>query len=110
MWCTDGWEGDDWSGDQFGMTALLLFGILPTLAALTVIAISIMSLARAPSIIQVLLCIPALAFTTWALFVLLRMLMGAWPTYLPYIALGIGTPLAGIQWLHAGWRTGPGTS
>lgn len=92
------------------MSATLLYGILPTLAALAVIAISVISLWRAPGIIQVLLCIPALAFTTWALFVLLQMLMGAWPTYLPYIALGIGVPLTGIQWLHAHYRTGSVTS
>lgn len=76
---------------------LLLFLLLPAVVGGAVILASAWSIARAPSIIQLALGVPIIAVTTWSLWVLHRIWNGAWPTYLPHIALAAACPITAVQ-------------
>jgi len=55
------------------------------------------SVARSPSIIQLALSVPIIAVTAWSLWVLQRIWNGAWPTYVPHIALAAACPIVAVQ-------------
>ena len=80
---------------------VLVFLIAPAILALGVIALSLVSTSRAPGVSQFVLGVPAVGLAAWALFVLSNIAAGAWPTYLPHLAIAIAVPLSTIQWLMA---------
>src|SRR5262245_40023084 len=81
---------------------VFLFVILPIVAALGAIVVSLRSLGRAFSITQVALAIPSIALAGFSLFILKRIILDkAWPTYLPHVAILLAVPLAAIQWHRA---------
>jgi hypothetical protein len=107
-----------------GATALLLASastasvvvvwlVLPPVAALFVVAVSIHSIRRDLRVTQVLLGLPAMALSAISLWTLTRMfVVRAWPTYLPYYAIAFAGSIAAIQASLARRRTRPirGTS
>ncbi len=80
---------------------LLIFGILPMMLAVGLIALSLWAASQGPLVIQLPLSVVTVALAGWGLFVLIRILMGAWPTALPHLAMGCATPLAIAQLLTA---------
>jgi hypothetical protein len=90
------------------LLTVILFGVLPGIAALGIIVISVRSILRAVSITQLALGIPVVLTAMWSLFVLERIfLQAAWPTYLPHIAIVAIAPLTALQWHLARGRASP---
>lgn len=81
------------------LPTLVLFGILPALVAAVVIALSAWAAARGPLVLQLPLAAAAVALAGWGLLVVLRMLMGAWPTVLPYYAIASSVAFLAVQWV-----------
>lgn len=78
---------------------MVLFGIVPAVVALGVIVVSIRSMVRAFSLVQLTVGIPAILVAAWSLFVLERIFLdNAWPTFLPHILIPLTVPLAAFQW------------
>jgi hypothetical protein len=78
-------------------TTLIIFGILPIVVSIALIAGSIYSLIRRPSTLQVLGVCVALPLLGWSLLILYSMVRGAWPTFIPYYIIGAVLPLVGVQ-------------
>ena len=76
---------------------LFLFLLMPAVVGGAIILASVWSIARSPSIIQLALGVPIIAVTAWSLWVLLRIWNGAWPTYVPHIALAAVCPIMAVQ-------------
>lgn len=76
-----------------------LFGIIPALAALAVIVISIRSIVYGFSVLQLVLGIPAILIASLSVMILERIFLdNAWPTFLPHILIPLTVPLAAFQW------------
>ena len=80
---------------------LVIWGILPAVVALGAIVLSIYSAIRNISAAQLVLGVPVLVVSGFSLVVLKRIFIdGAWPTYLPHLAIGASCLLVGVQvWL-----------
>jgi hypothetical protein len=77
---------------------VVLWGIVPSVVATGVIFVSVRSIGRGFGITQFLLGIPTIAVSVAALWILKRMFIDrAWPTYLPYYAIGATIPIVSIQ-------------
>lgn len=75
----------------------VLWGILPTGVALISIGVSAWSIARSFRVVQLILGIPAILGSLWAVWVIKRIFEGAWPTFSLQIAIGIASSLVAIQ-------------
>jgi len=74
---------------------IVLWGVLPAMLAVLSIMASIHSFCRDVSIAQACLVLPVVAgmgLSLWAFYDMF--IEGAWPTYIPHIAIGILTPVA----------------
>ena len=77
--------------------SLLLLIILPGGLAGLVAVCSLAITLRAFGPLQALLCAVTLMLTVSALFILWRMMVGAWPTYLPYVFIAGSIALVLVQ-------------
>jgi hypothetical protein len=80
------------------MTTELLFGALPTVVAVAAAVVSWLVSRRARSGIH--WCASALVFVAaaWSLLLLYRMfVLGAWPTYLPHVVIGLAAVVVIVQ-------------
>ena len=76
----------------------LLFGILPAIVALGVIALSIQTMLRAFGWVQLVLAVPAVLIATLSLWVLKNIFVdNSWPTFIPHVAITATIPLLLIQ-------------
>jgi hypothetical protein len=93
-------------------SVVVVWLVLPPVAALFVVAVSIHSIRRDLRVTQVLLGLLAMALSAISLWTLTRMFVRAWPTYLPYYAIAFAGSIAAIQASLARRRTRPirGTS
>ncbi len=74
-------------------------GVVPTIIALTAIALSVHSMGRAPSVLQGALVFVTLMLTVPSLWILKRIFIdGAWPTALPHLVIALVVVVAVIQW------------
>jgi hypothetical protein len=77
---------------------VVLWGIAPSVVATGVIFVSVRSIGRGFGITQFLLGIPTIVVSVAALWVLKRMFIDrAWPTFLPYYAIGATIPIVSVQ-------------
>ena len=77
---------------------VLVWGVLPAVLALAVLAISVRSMIRHRGAIQVLLGLPAISLSFLSLWALKRMFFdGAWATYFPYVGIALAMPFAIVQ-------------
>ena len=68
----------------------LLWGILPTIVALCAVIVSLLVAFRARRILQFATSGIVIAAVAWSLLILYRILvLDAWPTYLPHLAIGV---------------------
>lgn len=91
---------------------LVLWVLLPLMAAVVQAALSVYSLCRDFRAVQILLGLPAVLLDAAAAWVLVEMLAGAWPTFLPHLALVLVIPLiaAQIVLMRARRRAEPGAT
>ena len=90
---------------QTKWAALVLGGILPAVAAAGAIVLSVRSAIRNFGAVQLVLGVPIVVASVFSLLILKRIVIdGAWPTYLPHLAIGASCLLAGLQ-LWLGRRT-----
>lgn len=86
------------SGAVSALPTVFVWGILPAGIGVAVIAVSVYSIVRRGGAAQVLLGMPAILLSAGSLWTLKRMFLdGAWPTYLPYLAIALAAPVAMIQ-------------
>ena len=78
-------------------SGVLLFIILPVVAAVVIIAVSIHSAVRRFSVVQVVLAIPTISLVLIALLAFHAMFNGAFATYLPHLAIAGSVPLVLTQ-------------
>jgi hypothetical protein len=72
------------------MTTFLLFTALPIVLAVAAIIASWMISRRARSVAQWCVSAAVFAAIAWSLVILYRIfVLGAWPTYLPHIIIGV---------------------
>jgi hypothetical protein len=77
----------------------MMFGVLPAVAALGVIVVSVQLIIRAFGVVQLVLGFPAIVAAAWSLWVLKNIFVdAAWPTYLPHIVITASLSLVMIQW------------
>lgn len=77
---------------------VLVWGVLPTITAVALLGVSVHAIVRQSSATQVVLGILTISLAVMSLWSLKRMVLDdAWPTYLPYYAIGIAIPFAVIQ-------------
>lgn len=77
---------------------VLVWGVLPAVLALAVLAVSVRSMIRHRGPTQVLLGLPAVSLSFLSLWTLKRMFVdGAWATYFPYVGIALATPFAMVQ-------------
>ena len=75
----------------------LLSGYLPLLIALFVTGFSIKLMLAKPLPLNSLLGFLVISLNTFSIYLLIRMLGGAYPSYMPHIAISIATVLLFIQ-------------
>ena len=75
----------------------ILYGYLPIVIAIMVIILSIKLLFSKPVPVNSLLGFFVLGLNAFAIYLLVLMLAGSWPSYLPHIAIGIGILLFLVQ-------------
>ena len=70
--------------------ALIFFGILPTVLAIAAVVSSLIVSYKARRVAHFLISALVVAGAAWSLVILYRIFeRGAWPTYLPYLIIGI---------------------
>lgn len=86
--------------------ALFLLAILPAAVALGSIALSVRLAIRDFRVVQLALAVVVTIVSGCSLLVLKAMMLdGAWPTYLPYLAIAGAAGLVGVQsWIGRGRR------
>tara|TARA_R110002012_G_scaffold275236_1_gene461771 strand:+ start:2253 stop:2516 length:264 start_codon:yes stop_codon:yes gene_type:complete len=75
-----------------------LWGYLPILLATIELILSVWISKERLKPINVILTLLIVILNGLAIYVLLQMVQGAWPTYLPYFGIGISTILFLIQY------------
>ncbi len=75
----------------------VLYGYIPLMIALVIIVFEIRSLLSNPTPINSGIGFFVLGFNAFGIYLLVLMLRGAWPSYLPHIAIGLGLLLFFIQ-------------
>ncbi len=76
----------------------LLWGLLPTVLAVCAVFSSLFVTFRARRPFHVLASILVIGGVAWSLMILYRIfVLGAWPTYLPHVAIGAGLIVVVIQ-------------
>jgi hypothetical protein len=75
----------------------ILFGYVPLIIAFVVIVYEIRSLLSNPTPLNSGIGFFVLGFNAFGIYLLILMLRGAWPNYLPQLAIGLGTLLFFIQ-------------
>jgi len=84
------------SGSRAGV--VVLWGIVPGIVATGVIFVAVRSIGRGFGVTQFLLGIPTIVVSIAALWFLKRIFLDrAWPSYLPYYAIGATIPVVCIQ-------------
>jgi hypothetical protein len=72
------------------MTETLVFGLLPTVVAVSCIIGSVFVTIRARGFFHFVASTVVIASAGWSLLILYRIFFGgAWPTYLPHIVIGV---------------------
>jgi hypothetical protein len=67
----------------------LLWGLLPTVLAVCSVFVSLFVAFRTRRLFHFLVSILVIAGVAWSLLILSRIfVLGAWPTYLPHVAIG----------------------
>jgi hypothetical protein len=88
------------------MSSKLVFGIVPAVVALVVVGAAIHSMTRRFIVAQIIMGTSAIVLSVTALLTLKRMFVDhAWPTYLPYYAIGVGLVIVAIQQRTTGRET-----
>ncbi|HEU5071662.1 MAG TPA: hypothetical protein VFV96_14755 [Verrucomicrobiae bacterium] len=68
----------------------LLWGILPTMVALCAVIVSLFVACRARRVLHFVASAVVIGAVAWSLLILYRIfILGAWPTYLPHLAIGV---------------------
>ena len=75
----------------------VIYGYIPLIIALLVIVLSIKSLLSSPTPINSGIGFLVLGLNSFGIYLLILMLGGAWPNYLPHLAIGLATVLFFIQ-------------
>ena len=75
----------------------ILYGYIPLLIALAVIVIAIRMLISKPTPLNIGIGFFVLVLNSFGIYLLILMLRGAWPSYLPHLAIGMGILLFLIQ-------------
>ncbi|MEB8330794.1 hypothetical protein OO009_15660 [Flavobacteriaceae bacterium KMM 6897] len=75
-----------------------LWGYLPILLATIEVILSLWILKETLKPINIILSLLIVILNGLAIYVILQMVQGAWPTYLPYFGIGISTILLLIQY------------
>lgn len=77
---------------------VIVWGVLPAIAGLAVLAVSVLSTVQRPSATQMFLGIWTIALSVASLWALKRMFLdGAGATFLPYLAIALAVPAAVVQ-------------
>src|SRR5689334_12687171 len=61
------------------------------------VVVSTLAIVRAFGFLQLLLGLPAILLSAWSIWVIERIFNGAWPTFLPHIAIGAACLLVVVQ-------------
>jgi hypothetical protein len=75
----------------------ILFLWIPTGAGIALIALAGACIARSFRAVQLILGLPVILVSLWSIWVLRRMWLGAWPSFIPHIALGMVVPVVLVQ-------------
>ena len=68
----------------------LLWGLLPTIVALCALIVSLFVTFRARRVFHFAASAVVIATVVWSLLILYRIfVLGAWPSYLPHLAIGV---------------------
>ena len=78
----------------------IIWGYVPILVSLIEIFISIKLSAKRQTSVQWILTILICALNIFAVYILIRMLNNAWPTYTPHFGILISTILLIVQYLN----------
>ena len=82
---------------------MFLLIVVPAVAAIVIAIASLHAAIRHGASSQALLAFPTVGLSAVALLTLWAMFKGAWPTYLPYLAIALALLLLFVQ-LLAGWH------
>ena len=81
--------------------AIVVWVLLPMAVGAAAAFASLYAALRRPCPFQIVAAVVALAGIAWSEWVLLQIVRGAWPTFLPHIVIVLSLPLVLLQVLRA---------